>query len=37
MAIVVGLVLEALKYVNLVVCALLQDKLKHEYDIFRTR
>jgi uncharacterized BrkB/YihY/UPF0761 family membrane protein len=34
-AIVVGLLLEALKYVNLLVSPMLAEKLKHEYDIFR--
>ncbi len=34
-AIVVGLGLEALKYVNLLVSPMLTEKLKHEYDIFR--
>jgi membrane protein len=34
-AIVVGLALEALKYVNLLVSPMLTEKLKHEYDIFR--
>jgi uncharacterized BrkB/YihY/UPF0761 family membrane protein len=34
-AIVVGLALESLKYVNLLVSPMLTEKLKHEYDIFR--
>jgi membrane protein len=34
-AIVVGLALEALKYVNLLVSPMLTEKLKHEYDVFR--
>ena len=34
-AIVVGLALEALKYVNLLVSPMLTEKLKREYDIFR--
>lgn len=34
-AIVVGLLLEALKYVNLMVSPMLMEKLKHEYEIFR--
>jgi uncharacterized BrkB/YihY/UPF0761 family membrane protein len=34
-AIVVGLALETLKYVNLLVSPMLTEKLKHEYDIFR--
>ena len=34
-AILVGLGLEALKYVNLLVSPMLTEKLKHEYDIFR--
>ena len=34
-AIVVGLALESLKYVNLLISPMLTEKLKHEYDIFR--
>ena len=34
-AIFVGLILEALKYVNLAVTPFLQSKLEHEYFIFR--
>ena len=34
-AIVVGLILEALKYVNLALVHLLEAKLEHEYFIFR--
>jgi len=34
-AIIVGLLLEALKYVNLLISPMLAEKLKHEYDIFR--
>ncbi|MBZ5626675.1 MAG: YihY/virulence factor BrkB family protein [Acidobacteriia bacterium] len=34
-AILVGLALEALKYVNLLISPLLTEKLKHEYEIFR--
>jgi uncharacterized BrkB/YihY/UPF0761 family membrane protein len=34
-AIVVGLMLETLKYLNLLVSPMLTEKLKHEYDIFR--
>ena len=34
-AIVVGLALETLKYVNLLITPRLTEKLKHEYDIFR--
>ena len=34
-AIIVGLALEALKYVNLLVSPMLTEKLKHEYDVFR--
>ena len=34
-AIVVGLILEGLKYVNLLIAPLLQIKLKSEYDIFQ--
>ena len=34
-AIVVGLVLEALKYVNLAITPYMQTKLEHEYFIFR--
>ena len=34
-AILVGLVLESLKYVNLLISPMLTEKLKHEYDIFR--
>ena len=34
-AIIVGLILEALKYVNLAVSPYLQTKLEHEYFIFR--
>ena len=35
MAILVGLALEALKYVNLLIWPLLRDKLQHEYNIFK--
>lgn len=34
-AIVVGLALEALKYVNLLIWPLVRDKLEHEYNIFK--
>jgi membrane protein len=34
-AVLVGLALEGLKYVNLLVSPMLTEKLKHEYDIFR--
>jgi membrane protein/epoxyqueuosine reductase len=34
-AIIVGLVLEALKYVNLAIAPYLQAKLEREYSIFR--
>jgi uncharacterized BrkB/YihY/UPF0761 family membrane protein len=34
-AILVGIALEALKYVNLLISPMLTEKLKHEYDIFR--
>ena len=34
-AIVVGLALETLKYVNLLISPMLTEKLKYEYDIFR--
>jgi uncharacterized BrkB/YihY/UPF0761 family membrane protein len=34
-AIVVGLALEALKYVNLLIWPLLSNKLEREYNIFR--
>jgi uncharacterized BrkB/YihY/UPF0761 family membrane protein len=34
-AIVVGLALEALKYVNLLIWPMLKNKLEHEYNIFR--
>ena len=34
-AIVVGLLLEALKYLNLLISPMLTEKLKHEYDVFR--
>lgn len=34
-AIVVGLLLETLKYVNLLISPMLTEKLKHEYDVFR--
>ena len=34
-AILVGLALETMKYVNLLISPMLTEKLKHEYDIFR--
>jgi membrane protein len=34
-AVIVGLILEALKYVNLAIAPYLQAKLEHEYFIFR--
>jgi membrane protein len=34
-ALVVGLILEGLKYVNLLIAPMLQSKLKNEYDIFQ--
>jgi uncharacterized BrkB/YihY/UPF0761 family membrane protein len=34
-AIIVGLILEALKYVNLAIAPYLQAKLEHEYSVFR--
>jgi len=34
-AVVVGLILEGLKYVNLLISPWLQNKLNHEYDIFQ--
>ena len=34
-AIIVGLILEGLKYVNLAITPYLQAKLEHEYFIFR--